>query len=226
MDGTNRAAQALSAWLEGWECAGYRLRLNTQKNKTRSGWAHFAAKLIGGPNEISTTPLISGIMSLGGKGVRPWIECRIYPKVEFSDGRRLDARALGMEKGVIERLAEMIPPGGHLMVDYESGGQEETFAELVLGVLPIATHLGALLFAAGFSGQFKDWYFSEGGHEGPRKLQANKPPDEAAARCSAEQHRRELQDFLKTDLPAGESQAALVARAKRRAAALLAEALA
>ncbi len=89
------------------------------------------------------------------------------------------------------------------MIDYENPGQEETFAELGLRVPAPASYLGSLMFRAGFRGEFKDWYFSEGGHEGPRKLQGNKSPDRAAARRALANHRRELSAFVRTSAALG-----------------------
>ncbi len=109
------------------------------------------------------------------------------------------------------------------MLDYESAGQEETFAELVLGVPPPASYLGFLMFRAGCCGEFKDWYFSEGGHEGPRKLQANKSPDAAAEKLALREHMRRLRAFIRSPMPRGRDDAAIVAGAKARARLLLKE---
>ncbi len=151
----------------------------------------------------------------------PWCECRLFPQIAFDGGKSIDARELGLEAGIVKLLAGLIPPGGHLMIDYENPGQEETFAELNLRVPPPATHLGSLMFRAGCRGEFKDWYFSEGGHEGPRKLQANKSPNPAAARRAIANHRRELAAFAAQPLPSDKAQRAIVARARSRGRALL-----
>ncbi len=166
---------------------------------------------------------MTGIVSGGGRGVKPWFECRFYPQVTMADGTALDARAYGLEAPLIDRLGELVPSGGHLMVEYESPGQSMTHAELLLRVPPAATHLGALMFHAGFRGAFKDWYISEGGHEGPRKLQANKSPDAEAARVARRTHIAELTDFIRQTLPRGSADAEIVARAQARARAILKE---
>jgi len=164
---------------------------------------------------------MTGIVSAGGRGVKPWIECRLFPIVTNASGNSIDARALGLEAKVVGMLGDLIPPGGHLMIDYENPGQEETFAELVLRVPPAASYLGSIMFQAGFRGEFKDWYFPEGGHEGPRKLQANKSPDRAAARRAIANHRRELSAFVARPLPSDSAQTAIVRRAQSRARRLL-----
>jgi hypothetical protein len=78
-------------------------------------------------------------------------------------------------------LRPLIPPGGHVMVEYDSPVRAETARALALGVPPLATPLGAQLVRAGFAPRFKDWSIAEGGLEGPRKLQCYVPPDAATA---------------------------------------------
>jgi hypothetical protein len=79
------------------------------------------------------------------------------------------------------------------------------------------------MFAAGFRGHFKDWYISEGGHEGPRKLQANKSPNPIAAREALQANLAQLEQFIEEQLPETTEDATLVARAQDRARALLKE---
>jgi hypothetical protein len=151
----------------------------------------------------------------------PWFELRIYPTVDFGDGAIFDARAVGLEAAFIDLLGILIPPGGHLMIEYESPGQSATHAELLLRVPAAATYLGSLMFHAGFRGAFKDWYISEGGHEGPRKLQANKSPTSAAARAALRTHRAELGEFVKRALPEDAKDAMIIRGARARAQKLL-----
>ena len=191
--------------------------------RPRAGWFHLTAVLGDAKGNASQTPILTGIVSGGGRGVKPWFECRFYPEVTMADGTTLDARAHGLEAALIDRLGELIPDGGHLMVEYESPGQSMTHAELLLRAPPAATHLGALMFHAGFHGAFKDWYISEGGHEGPRKLQANKSPNAAAAQVARRTHVAELTAFIKQPLPTGQADAEIVARAQTRARTILKE---
>ena len=189
--------------------------------RPRAGWFHLTVALADADGTASQTPIMTGIVSGGGRGVRPWFECRFYPEVTMAGGTTLDARECRLEAALIERLGELVPDGGHLMVEYESPGQSLTHAELLLRVPAAATHLGALMFHAGFRGAFKDWYISEGGHEGPRKLQANKSPNAAAAEVARSTHVAELTAFIKQPLPKGRAEADIVARAQTRARAIL-----
>jgi hypothetical protein len=74
----------------------------------------------------------------------------------------------------LQPVADAIPPGGHLMAEYEQVDWHTTQVGLLAGIPPIATPLGVLLFELGCGDSFKDWYFPEGGMEGNRKLQGNK----------------------------------------------------
>lgn len=200
----------------------YRLELAELKPvRPRTGWLYAAIAVCAGAGEHSRTPLAMGIVSGGGRLVMPWMELRIYPTVEFPDGSTLDARAAGLEAGFINLIGQIIPAGGHLMIEYESPGQNETHAELLLRVPPAATHLGWMMFHAGFRGAFKDWYISEGGHEGPRKLQANKSPTPTAAHEALIAHREELSVFLERPLPKNEKDVVIILRAQQRARSLL-----
>ena len=191
--------------------------------RPRAGWFHLIVALADANGTATQTPIMTGIVSGGGRGVKPWFECRFYPEVTMADGTTFDARECGLEAALIDRLGELVPDGGHLMVEYESPGQSMTHAELLLRVPPAATYLGALMFHAGFRGALKDWYISEGGHEGPRKLQANKSPNAAAARVAMRTHVEELTVFIKEALPQGRADGEIVARAQDRARAILKE---
>jgi hypothetical protein len=223
------AAKRLASQIEGAELRGadsgvYKLAMVELKPvRPRAGWFHLIVAIRQRDGATSRTPLMVGLVSGGGRGVMPWFECRLYPTVEFADGGTLDARAIGLEAALVDLLGTLVPPGGHLMIEYETPGQNETHTELLLRVPPVATHLGSLMFRAGFRGEFKDWYISEGGHEGPRKLQANKSPTAKAAREAMRVHLAELKAFVKRTLPRRPEDAATISRAKDRARSLLKE---
>ncbi|HJU09672.1 MAG TPA: DUF1122 family protein [Candidatus Binataceae bacterium] len=195
----------------------------SQRVRARAGWFQFALTIRDDKGQTGRSSLMTGIASGGGRGVMPWFEVRIYPRLESGDRTEFDARAAGFETQLIRRVGSLIPAGGHLMIEYESPGQSGTHRELLLRIPPAATHLGALMFAAGFQGHFKDWYISEGGHEGPRKLQANKSPNSVAAAEAFRVNLQELALFIKQPLPQNAQDAAIVARAQERARTLLKE---
>ena len=79
------------------------------------------------------------------------------------------------------------------------------------------------MFAAGFRGHFKDWYISEGGHEGPLSFRPTNHPMPRPARDALRFNLDELNQFIKRQPPKKAEDAALVARAQDRARALLKE---
>ena len=140
-----------------------------------------------GPNgEWIPVPVLQGIHSRGGRGVKGWIEVGDYhPVIHFeglADG--LETLVLSEEKidqEVFNLLSEIIPPGGHLMfvyeVPYKSPFHQETQEGLLRGIPPVSTPQGILLFHSGCR-WVKNWYLAEGGHEGLRKLWGEKPLNE------------------------------------------------
>jgi hypothetical protein len=233
MESTEPAAKRLAAKIDGakleGECTFILAVTDLRPVRPRAGWYHLAVALKDAQGEPSRTPnpsrtpLMTGLVSGGGRLVMPWFECRLFPVVEMADGTTIDARAQRLEAAFVDLVGTLVPLGGHLMIEYESPGQHETHEELLLRVPPAASYLGSLMFHAGFRGDFKDWYISEGGHEGPRKLQANKSPTPAAARVAMRNHLRELSAFVKRPLPDRSEDAAVIERAQERARALLKE---
>ena len=134
-----------------------------------------------------------------------------------SEGERELLAATRIEEGLLGVLAGLVPPGGHMMVEYES--RPETEKALALGVPPGAAPLGNLMVRIGCGTAFKDWYFPEGWSEGPRKLQGYKALNEEHARRRARTTAVELLDFLKK--PHDASQEHILEPARLRAKELL-----
>lgn len=93
-------------------------------------------------------------------------------------------------------LRPLVPPGGHIMVEYDSSARADVAQALAAGVPPAATSLGEQLIRAGFGPRFKDWAIAEGGLEGPRKLQCYVPPDDLTAHAWAAEAAQALRAFL------------------------------
>jgi hypothetical protein len=136
------------------------------------------------------TPVLEGIHSRGGRGVKGWIEVGDYFPIVYFEGKGPSAKTThlsmkGLDRAIFRLLGECVPPGGHFMfayeVPYESSFHKETQESLIKGVPPVSTAQGELLFQAGFR-LVKDWYLAEGGHEGPRKLWGEKPFNDAETR--------------------------------------------
>jgi hypothetical protein len=158
--------------------------------KNAFGASYFQVFLRLASGRLSAEPLLLGLHNSGRYPAYNWIDViRYQGNTAFEGGEGLDRRLFRL-------LGQLIPAGGHLMVEYESEGQRLTERMLSLGVPPVATPLGYLLFLSGCGASFRDWYISEGGREGPRKLQGFKPLNAEDARRKAQSMAEELRQFL------------------------------
>ena len=102
------------------------------------------------------------------------------------------------------------------MVEYDSPSQKASERVLTLGYPPVTSPIGYLMFQVGCR-SFRDWYISEGGREGPRKLQGFKPWNNEITREKTEALHAELEGFRLA--PGAESE--WRAQAERTARAVL-----
>ncbi|MEX0785978.1 MAG: DUF1122 family protein [Dehalococcoidia bacterium] len=203
--------------LGGAELTGGRLRVLLGR-RSRFGARYFAL-LLELDGRTSLDPVLSGLHNSGPLPSYNWVEvAETNVRIRMADGSAHDVGAEGVER-LFVLLYELLPPGGHLMVEYDSAQRAETAEGLAHQVPPIATPLGAALYGAGFGAHFKDWQIAEGGSEGPRKLQAYKPPSEADAARWRNAAFRALEAFLAR--PEARSETSQAAR--ERAEALLSE---
>jgi hypothetical protein len=165
--------------------------------KNAIGASYFQAFLTLADGRLSREPLLLGLHNSGRYPAYNWIDLIRYESVAaFAGDERLDLAARRLDQRLFRLLGQLIPPGGHLMVEYESEGQRPTERMLTLGLPPVATPLGHLLFLSGSGASFRDWYISEGGREGPRKLQGFKPLDDEDAARKARSMAEELRHLL------------------------------
>ncbi len=144
-------------------------------------------------------PLIFGLHNSGPYPGYNWLEVIDWRDVlALSDGRAVEVPP-AIERRVFHSLGSLIPPGGHLMAEYDSPGRVITARALYLKVPPLATPLGALLANAGCGVAFKDWYISEGGREGPRKLQGFRAVDPVHSLTRGREMIATLERFLDRD---------------------------
>ena len=186
--------------LHGRSVGEYEIHLQLKPLQYRGGWTYFSLYLKDQAGRISSqrspsgermeTPVLEGIHSRGGRGVKGWVEVGDYFPIVHFKGRDIQPKTVhlskrGLDRGIFGLLGGCVPPGGHLMfayeVSYESPFHRETQNSLTKGIPPISTAQGELLFHAGFL-LIKDWYLAEGGHEGPRKLWGEKPLNEVESR--------------------------------------------
>ncbi len=181
----------------------YILYLGELKQLRLSGWKGFRLYIRDSRGELSRFPVIKGIYSAGGKdGVKPWMDLEYYEELEFLDEKEtrggLILSSNRLDRKLFKYLGNIIPQGGHLMVSYE--GEQiihtNTIKSLSISIPPAATPLGFLIFQGGFQ-LIKDWYLSEGGYEGPRKLWGEKAPDDTWARTFYEKTAQQIHKYLK-----------------------------
>lgn len=128
---------------------------------------------------------------------RPWIELYcINSSLDFSSA--FEYYNSDVEDALLSELSRSLGPGGKIFIEYYN--DPETSRGLAFGCPPAVTRQGCKLFDAGFT-WFKDWYFSEGGHEGGQKLQGEMPLNDSARRLQMERLRREIEAFLDLNAP-------------------------
>jgi hypothetical protein len=94
-------------------------------------------------------PLIFGLQNSGPYPGYNWLEVIEWRDVlPLSDGRSVEVPP-AIERRVFQQLGTLVPPGGHLMAEYDSPSRVITARALYMKVPPIATPLGALLAAPG-----------------------------------------------------------------------------
>ena len=142
-------------------------------------------------------PVVFGLQSSGPFPGNCWVEVIEYRNILIMpDGSTVEVPE-GIERLVFAALARLVPPGGHLMAEYDTASRAITARALEGRVPPAATPLGATMRAAGVGDAFRDWYIAEGGREGPRKLQGFRAINEAHARTRGVEMLAELRAFLR-----------------------------
>lgn len=152
--------------------------------------------------DLSADPIFAGLFSTGrhSQAIYGWVDGDYFEMAIFPDGTRFSLSDTSLDIELFKLLGGLVPPGGSLMVSYslfskESKIHRETKQGLDRGYPPVVTPLGLLLFTPGCGIRFKDWYFAEGGREGPEKLQGYKPVDSEIAKQRADSVLRELRAF-------------------------------
>jgi hypothetical protein len=161
--------------------------------KNRFGARYFQIKLRDRAGKASQ-PFLLALHHSGPYPSYNWIE---VINISFTE-REIALSETDLEN-LFRYLSDLIPSGGHMMVEYESEVWEETKLSIECGIPPIATPLGSILFRVGCGVAFKDWYFAEGGSEGPRKLMGYKALNEEHRRARADEMAAELRSFIHSE---------------------------
>ena len=141
-------------------------------------------------------PVVIGLQNSGPYPGWNWIEVLRWSDTLAVESGQTVSVPPGIELRIFERLADLVPPGGHLMAEYETPSRWVTAAALAARVPPAATPLGRLLTRVGVGVAFKDWYIPEGGREGPRKLQGFRALNAEHARTRGLETIAALEAFL------------------------------
>ncbi len=156
----------------------------------------------------SREPLFAGLFSAGrpSETIAGWVDGTLYDQFSWGASERQEGVAESVLYRVAGLLGTLVPPGGRLWLAYETFERQgmlhtKTERELARGVPPALTPVGLLLVAAGCWAGIRDWYIPEGGMEGPRKLQGNKPLDAAHAEARRRQLLEEVEAFLRQNSP-------------------------
>lgn len=183
------------ASLEASPVPGGSLRLMLGR-RSRFGARYVAIFLATDGGGLSREAILTGLHNTGPLPTYNWFEvAETRDSVALPNGDVLQLDA-DLSERVLELLLSVLPPGGHLMVEYDSPARAETARALALGVPPLATPLGELLFRVGCGARFKDWQIAEGGGEGPRKLQGYKPLSQEHALRWRKEVLEELRSFV------------------------------
>ena len=166
--------------------------------KNNVGSRYFQLWLADTEGHLSSEALALGLYNSGPFPAFNWVEfTRYQPRASFNR-RQVDIRDGGHDLALFEALSALVPVGGHIMCEYDSPSQKATERILTLGYPPAVSPLGYRLFQAGCR-SYRDWYISEGGREGPRKLQGFKPLNEEIASEKTAKLRAEVEGLLSCD---------------------------
>jgi len=163
--------------------------------KNNVGSRYFQLWLCDADGRLSDESLALGLHNSGPFPAFNWIEFTQYREVLRLGDDVVDLRTTELDQPLFEQLAHFMPPGGHMMVEYDSPSHRATERVLTLGYPLACSPLGYLMFRVGCR-SYRDWYISEGGREGPRKLQGFMPLNEEVRREKEAKLRDELTTFL------------------------------
>ncbi|MFQ5472864.1 MAG: DUF1122 family protein [Dehalococcoidia bacterium] len=169
--------------------------------KNHVGSQYFQLLLTDANGSLAAEPLAQGLYNSGPFPAFNWVELTRYNSKLDIAGDSVDLAADGLDLQLFRLLSDLVPAGGHLMVEYDSPSQQPSEQVLTRGYPAATSHIGYLMFQVGCR-SYRDWYIPEGGREGPRKLQGFKPWNDEIAREKTKALRKRLSDFVAMGLDA------------------------
>ena len=88
--------------------------------KNNVGSRYFQLWVVDGDGRLCDDPLALGFHNTGPFPAFNWIEMTQYREVIRIDGETLDLPATRLDGTLFALLAKLVPPGGHIMVEYDS----------------------------------------------------------------------------------------------------------
>jgi hypothetical protein len=180
--------------LHGAALGEYRL-IALLGSKNNVGSRYFQLLVADADGHLCDDVLALGLHNTGPFPAFNWIEMTQYREVLGIRGKTLDLATMRLDGDLFTLLAQFVPPGGHIMVEYDSPTHRATERMLTLGLPPVCSPIGYLMCGIGCR-SFRDWYISEGGREGPRKLQGFMPLNEEIRLEKEAKLREDLEGFL------------------------------
>lgn len=147
---------------------------------TRTGASAFRVFLHAEGLGRTKEPVLYGLHHAGRLPAHHWVEVTSF-QARVPIGEEQAEIPEGIDALIVAALASVIPPGGHLAMEYDSPHRHQTALALAAHVPPEATPLGAMMFSAGCGIVFRDLHTADGGREGPRRLEGMRAHDEAHA---------------------------------------------
>jgi len=177
--------------------------------KNAVGSRYYQLFLADSAGRLAQGALALGLYNSGPYPAFNWIEMSQYneqpaftpesgsplPCAGEGQGVRVSLWDSGLDHALFEALSRLVPAGGHLMVEYDSPSHLATERILTLRYPVAASPIGFRMFAVGVR-SYRNWYISEGGREGPRKLQGIKPLNAAIAAEKTAALKAELEEML------------------------------
>lgn len=183
------------AALDGLMLGDYRM-IALLGPKNAVGSRYFRLFLADGAGRLADEPLALGLFGAGSYPAFNWVEMTQYQEQLDFGGTALNLWASGLDRPLFAALSALVPAGGHIMCEYDSPTHKATERILTLQYPPAASPIGYRMFEVGVR-SYRDWYISEGGREGPRKLQGFKPWNEEIAAEKTAALKAELSAALK-----------------------------
>lgn len=183
------------------------------------GSQYFQVFLANDEGALAREPVALGLHNSGPYPGFNWVELTRYNSTLAFEDAVLDLTNGDLDLEFVRAVSELVPAGGHVMIEYDSPSQTPSAQVLTRGLPSATSQIGFRMFQVGCR-SYRDWYIPEGGREGPRKLQGFKPWNDEIAAEKTSALRAELEAFLQA--ANGGLADAIMQRAAERARAVLA----